>query len=139
VNVKNAIQQFSDFVGVARLQTAKRYLYVLTLIAALGSLSLLSFSQDVQQRFTSNLSIFHPHSSDNLIQDRYVLLDDGPDNDLYSFTGYRAFLSLFLIAGVSFVISSVNSYRETFVDTRKSSPYSLSFAFLPLRSPPLFS
>ena len=139
----NIMHIFSRLYGVTGPGTIKRCLCVLIVVAGLGTLEQISLSQKVQQKswlLTSISPIFHPHFSDNLIQqEKYVL-----EKDDFAIEGPRIFRSqisreLFSIANIKLLTYPLNSHWRILFDAIKHSPYILFFASLPLRSPPLFS
>jgi hypothetical protein len=134
---------FSSLSGVTGLDTVKKWLCVLIVIAGIGTLGPISLPQEVQQKswlLTSSPLIFHPYLLDNLVQEKGIILDEDHftlDGDDCAIQRSQIFLELSPIANVKLLTSPlINLHWVTFFDTIKSSPYVSFFASLPLRSPP---
>lgn len=145
MNGKDIVEIFSRPCGVSRPSVVKRCLLVLVLVAAMGTLGLISSSDKVPQQswpLNSDSSVFHPHFFINLVAQKSILADEDDTIDKYNFNieGYKKLFNLFSIANPRFLISpNLNLTWETICDSINSSPYTSFFALLPLRSPPLFS
>ena len=138
------MQIFSRLTKATKTDIVKKYLRVLTIIAVVGTLGLMSLPQRSQQKSwisASNLSIFQSRFINNLIKQEFLLPDEDNTNiDDFSVESFKKFHKWFSIANFKLVANSFsNPHLEIFFDAVKFSPYILFFASIPLRSPPLFS
>jgi hypothetical protein len=119
--------------------TTKKCLLILILISAFGTLELVSLSEKFQERswpFSLCLSLFQSHFLDNLMQDKYLPIE----NDDLAVDGSKKFHTQFSIVNTGcLTFPPLSSQWEIFFVSINSSPYPSFFALLPLRSPPLFS
>jgi hypothetical protein len=118
---------------------------VLVLVAAIGTLGLISSSYKVPQQswpLNCDSSVFHSHFFNNLVAQKSILADedDTIDKDYFNVEGFKKFFNLLSIVNPGFLTSpNLNLAREVIFDSINSSPYTSFFALLPLRSPPFFS
>jgi len=137
VRIKHIIQKTICTTGS---NTAKKYIRVLIVSAAFGTLVLLiPSSKEAEQKsrpFTLNSSISRVHFSGCLTQENYLL----SDNDDFTLEGSPKFYGQSFIANPNLSTNlPISSIWEISSGVRESSPYISFFSYLPLRSPPLFS
>lgn len=111
-------------------------LFLLSVIVTLG-LVLSTKKADVQiLRLDSKPFAISLHSSENIIQEHYVI----SENDDPAFDHSKKILEhSFTVIPELLITLLVSPYIESLFDAIDSSPYIKSFASIPLRSPPLFS
>jgi hypothetical protein len=136
VSPKNFIQMLSVHINLNWLNTAKRFLCVLIMFAAVACLGLVCYHKGQRRPwlFTSSSSIHPLHILHGLIQKKYVLLEDNSTvkDSKRSFKQFSA-------RNLGLLVYSFNSHWLTIFAEVKQSPYVAFFASFPLRSPPLFS
>ncbi len=135
MGVKSFIQILSEHSHVTWLSSVKRYICVLIAFALIGTVGPVSYHKGRERSwlFTSRSPIHRLHPLHGLIQKKYVLYEDDSTGK-----GTKKLFKQFSGRNIEFVVRSVNSYWLTIFDRVKHSPYIAFFAWLPLRSPPLF-
>ncbi len=145
MSAKDIVKISSNSCGISLSQNVKNCLFVIVLVAAIGSFGLISTSYKTQQNpcsLKSHSSVFHFHFLNNLSNQNYIVNDedDTTDSDNFNAESYKRLFNLLSVTTPGFLTSlNLNLTREALFDPIDSSPYTSFFALLPLRSPPLFS
>jgi len=121
------------------MRTVKGFIYVLILIALIGSSGLTFLPQKDQESYLLSLNplILGSHFLNNLIEQSCLIPDEdgyntSDDDTKTTLESLKKFARLLSIGSIGLLTS-----WELLFDTADSSPYISFFASAPLRSPPL--